>query len=147
MMSCLSNKLAEYAAARGTMHVREDAIGWSRTCAADAPVRLEKLEVEDMRIYLTVEQAISVLPTKDSIHTFCNPAFGLIGSDYERERLIKKIESSDFIEITGEQAQGIGHGIAIYKKDSRHENVLFVETDMDKLKKLDSELSTDKVAQ
>ena len=37
------------------------------------------------RIFLTVEQAESVLPDGDSIHTFFNTGFGLLGADWSRK--------------------------------------------------------------
>ena len=93
-------------------------------------------------MYLTVEQAISVLPNTEMLHTFYNLPFGLIGADWDRKNLIKKIQGSDYLEMTGEQAQGMGHGLAVYNKNSKQKDILFVETDMNKLKKLKTEFVT-----
>lgn len=38
----------------------------------------------DKKIYITAEQAISVLPDGDSVHTFYNPGFGLVGADWSK---------------------------------------------------------------
>ena len=58
-----------------------------------------------MRTYITTEQAISVLPDGDSVHTFYNPGFGLIGADWSREEITNKLRSSDIIELTGPGGQ------------------------------------------
>lgn len=95
------------------------------------------------RLYLTAEQAISILPDRESTHTFYNPSFGLFGADWEREELEDKIRNSDFREVTGEQAKGMKHGLAIYNQTSKQGDILFVETDMERLEKLEAELETE----
>lgn len=96
-----------------------------------------------MRTYLTKEEAISVLPDGDSIHTFYNPGFGLVGADWDRKDLVDKIMKSDLIELTGETARSMKHGIAVYNKTTtRQGDILFVETDEEKLTRLEQEFSS-----
>lgn len=64
-----------------------------------------------MKICITKEQAISVLPDGETIHTFLNPGFGLVGADWERDDILDKIEKSDVVELTGPGARGMGHGM------------------------------------
>ena len=66
------------------------------------------------RIFLTVEQAESVLPDGDSIHTFFNPGFGLIGADWSRENIRNRLLLANRIEICGDNAKRMGHGICAY---------------------------------
>lgn len=88
-----------------------------------------------MKKYITAEQAINIIPEKEYIHTFYSIGV-LIGADWERIEIIKKIKSSDILELTGETARKIGHGLAIYNKNTKYlSQVLFVETNEEKLKK------------
>lgn len=90
-----------------------------------------------MKKYLTVEQAINLLPKGNEIHTFYG-GVALIGADWEREEVVKKLASSDKIEIAGEMARNMGHGLAVYNNDAKYiSDVLFVETDKKKLDALD----------
>ena len=93
---------------------------------------------EAMRRYITAQEAISLLPDRDEIHTFYDEPFGLIGADWDRADVIQKITESDKIEITGEAARSLGHGIAVYNDDTKLQSeVLFVETDEEKLDAFD----------
>ena len=94
-----------------------------------------------MGIYITPDQAISILPGGDSIHTFYNPEFGLVGADWSRADIIDKLRSSDIIELTGPSARGMGHGICAYNKDAKYQSdILFIETDNERLAALEQEM-------
>lgn len=93
-----------------------------------------------MRKFITVEEAVDLLPKGDYIHTFFNMPFGLLGADWNREDVIDTLKTSDKIELTGEQARGLGHGLAVYNNDTKKQSeILFVETDMKKLLSFDPE--------
>ena len=97
-----------------------------------------------MKRFITAEQAISVLPDCEDIHTLLDANFGLVGADWTREKIIKKLECADYIELTGTIARAMGHGICIYDKDATMADVLFIETDEEKLAKLEnSELTNE----
>lgn len=86
------------------------------------------------KVFLTAEQAMSILPDRDSIHTFYNSASCLIGADWSRTDIVDKLRKSDVIELTGELARRSGHGICAYNKDTKfHDQILFIETDEEKL--------------
>ena len=94
-----------------------------------------------MRIYITSEQAISILPGGDSIQTFYNPGFGLVGADWSRADIIDKLRSSDIIELAGKVAQRMGHGMCVYGKDTKYQSdILFIETDNKRLAALEQEM-------
>ena len=94
-----------------------------------------------MKIYLTAEQAISILPDSDSVHTFYNPGFGLIGADWSKAEITDTLQNSDIIELTGPGARGMGHGICAYNKSAKYQDeILFIETDETKLSELEKEL-------
>lgn len=91
-----------------------------------------------MKAYITKQQAISVLPDGDNVHTFYNSSFGLVGADWSKDDIIDKIERSDIVELTGKMARNMGHGICVYNKDTKyHDEILFIETDEKKLSEID----------
>lgn len=92
-----------------------------------------------MRKFITVDEAISLLPDGDKIHTFYNEFYGLVGADWDRKEIIDKLTKSDKIELTGDLARGMSHGIAVYNNDTKWQSdILFIETDKEKLDKFDS---------
>ena len=94
-----------------------------------------------MKIYITTEQAISVLPDGDTVHTFYSPGFGLLGADWSKEDITDKLRRSDIIELTGPAARGMGHGICAYNKDTKcQSDILFVETDEERLAVLEQKM-------
>lgn len=88
------------------------------------------------KIFLTEQQAIDLLPEGDQIHTFLNSPMALIGGDWDREDVIDKIKRSDYREISGYGARGLKHGLAVYNKGATMYDVVFVETNMEKLNEL-----------
>ena len=84
-----------------------------------------------MRTFITAEQAISVLPDSEYIHTFRSAVCSIVGTDWTRDEIIKSIECADHIELSGETARAMGHGICIYNNDA--EDLLFIETNEEKL--------------
>lgn len=94
-----------------------------------------------MKTYITAEQAISVLPDGDTVHTFYNPGFGLVGADWSKEDITNKLRRSDIIELTGPAARGMGHGMCVYSKDTKWQSdILFIETDEERVAALEKEL-------
>ena len=93
---------------------------------------------EGTRRYISYEEAVSLLPDGEYVHTFYNTAFGLFGADWSREEILDKLRKSDVIELTGSQARAMSHGMCAYNKDTKwHSDVLFIETDADRLEKMD----------
>lgn len=45
-----------------------------------------------MRKFITVDEAINLLPEGDYIHTFFNMPFGLLGADWSREDVIERLK-------------------------------------------------------
>ena len=94
-----------------------------------------------MKVYITTEQAISVLPDGDTVHTFCNTGFGLVGADWSKEDITDKLRRIDIIELTGPVARGMNHGICAYSKDAKYQSdILFIETDEARVSALEHEL-------
>ena len=86
------------------------------------------------RRFITCEDAISILPNSENIHTFYNTSFGLLGADWSRSDIIDKLQNSEIIELTGETARSMRHGMCAYNKDTKYQkDILFIETDEEKL--------------
>jgi len=93
-----------------------------------------------MKSYITAEQAINILPDGDSIHTFINGGFGLMGADWSKDSLIDKLQKSDCIELSGEMAKNMKHGLCAYDKTAKYQSdLLFIETDSERLAQLETE--------
>ena len=88
-----------------------------------------------MKYYLNYDEAVSLLPDNEDIHTFKNAPFGLIGADWSRDDILAKLKEPDIvIELTGEQAKAMKHGMCAYSKNAKYQSeILFIETDEDKL--------------
>lgn len=94
-----------------------------------------------MKIYITKEQAVSILPDGESVHTFMNAGFVLVGADWSREDILDKLGKSDILELAGAGARGLGHGICAYDKTAKTQgDLLFIETNEEKLAALEKEL-------
>lgn len=70
-------------------------------------------DMDDEKELIVLEEAIKRLPDGDMVHTFRQNGQLLIGADHERARLIDAMRNAPEIEITGPQAQAMGHGLAI----------------------------------
>jgi hypothetical protein len=70
-------------------------------------------------VFLTFEEAVSLLPTGDTIHTFTNPGMGLlVGADWTRDEVLDLLRScpdAECAEVTGPQAQAMQHGLAVHR--------------------------------
>ena len=88
--------------------------------------------------FITVQEAISLLPASENVHTFYNEPLALIGADWTKDEIIDEIRRADIIELTGEESRKLNHGIAIYKKGTkRQDEILFIETDPERLERFD----------
>lgn len=88
--------------------------------------------------HLTVEQAMSALPDGEDVHTFRNPGGMLLGCDMPRGGVKDEMERAEYIELAGESAKGMGHGIAIIPLNCKYlGDVLFVETVAERLDALE----------
>lgn len=65
------------------------------------------------KIILTSEQALSMLPEGDRIHTFRSAPMALIGADWDRDDLEKAIRENQ-CEVGGDQCQAMNHGLVVW---------------------------------
>ena len=89
--------------------------------------------------FITKEQAVYILPDGNLIHTFYQLGSSLVGADWSREEIIEKIQKSVILELTGEIAKGMGHGLVAYDKDAeRQSQILFIETNAERLEEVEN---------
>ena len=100
---------------------------------------LKHREVYIPKKIISAEEAIALLPTGETVHTFYNAPFGLIGADWDRKDIIETLKKADnILELTGEVARSLDHGICVYVKGCNNQSdVLFIKTDPEKLQKFD----------
>lgn len=100
-----------------------------------------------MKQYLTAEQAIGILPDGETVHTFYNPGFGLVGADWGRADILKKIRESDYLELTGPTGKAMEHGLCAYDRTAKYQSdILFIETDVKRLAQFEEELVSAAIA-
>jgi len=93
--------------------------------------------MNDEKILLTPEEAISILAGGDTVHNYANPAAGMfIGCDYDRADAEQHIRDAIQREVAGPVCQGMRHGLAVW---SEKNPVTFFETDMEKLRAMETE--------
>ena len=94
--------------------------------------------MEEQRIFITQEEAMSVLPEGEDIHTFINSGGMLIGADWSRQNVEERLRNSVKIEIAGGVARNMGHGIVSYLQNAKYQgDLLFISHDEDRLKALE----------
>lgn len=88
-----------------------------------------------MKKFLTYEEAVSLLPNEENIHTFKQAPFGLMGCDWSKDEIFALLKNSETtIELTGEQARAMKHGMCAYRKDAKYQSdIVFIETDEEKM--------------
>lgn len=93
--------------------------------------------MKQQRIFLTKDEALSLcaFSDDDTVHTFRQSGFGFIGCDLSKRELIEKMDEAEFMEIAGPYVCSMKHGIALVPKNAQWQSdIIFLETDMDKLK-------------
>ncbi len=76
------------------------------------------------RVFLSYDEAVAMLPDKETIHVFTNPGMGiLVGADWDRESLLKVL-AEHRPELSGQVATEMKHGLCVQD----HYPLLFIET-------------------
>jgi hypothetical protein len=69
--------------------------------------------MSDERVYLTVEQALAMLPEGERVHTFRGGGAMMIGCDWDRADIEMAIRETDHRELSGQVATAMKHGLCI----------------------------------
>lgn len=87
------------------------------------------MRFKDRRVFLTFDEAVALIPPSEYVHTFENPAAGvLVGADWKRTELVELMRSCpdpECAELAGEQATSMGHGLCVHSKG---QPLLYVES-------------------
>lgn len=91
------------------------------------------------RVILTKEQAISALKPGDRIHTFLSGGMILMGADWDRKDALEVIEQAELIELSGDTARAMGHGLAMFHNG----RYFFVESNEEVLAEIEAKCLDD----
>jgi hypothetical protein len=94
--------------------------------------------MSDTNLTLTPDQAESLLPPGERVHSFINPACGLVGCGVARHRAIARIREAKLLELGGPSAKQMGHALVVH--DCIRGYSLF-ETDMEKVEAMERRLA------
>lgn len=70
------------------------------------------MDENEPRVFLTVEQAIEMLPDREEIHTLHPCNFGLVGGDWGKQDVIDQIKKYK-PELSGKLATSMGHKLCL----------------------------------
>ena len=82
------------------------------------------MSADDIQL-LTYDEAVALLPDGDTIHTYLDGGFALLGADWRRPDILTLLEMTSRREVTGGAAQSMGHGLAAFRADGAP---VFIET-------------------
>lgn len=74
------------------------------------------------RKILTYEEAEQMLPDSETVHTFRQAGFGLLGANWSRSEILTAIKEFG-AELSGEHATNMNHGLVVHDH-----SYLFIET-------------------
>lgn len=99
------------------------------TCTHVARTDTEGETMSEDRFILTFDEAIAMLPEGEHIHTFVSSGF-LIGADWMREEIIDGFRNAPDggLQLSGEVASSMGHGLCFWHGPIDKGRWVFVET-------------------
>jgi hypothetical protein len=93
--------------------------------------------MSDSNLTLTPEQAESLLPPGERVHSFVSPPWGFVGCDSSREAVARLIHEAKLLEIGGERAKRMKHALVVHAREGGYK--LFA-TDMEKVEAMERRL-------
>jgi hypothetical protein len=94
--------------------------------------------MSDTNFILTPEQAESLLPPGERVHSFVNPPWGFVGCDSSRKTVVRLIREAKLLEIGGERAKRMKHALVVHAREGGRK---FFATDMEKVEALERRLA------
>jgi hypothetical protein len=73
--------------------------------------------MSDTNFILTPEQAESLLPPGERVHSFVNPPWGFVGCDSSRKAVVRLIREAKLLEIGGERAKRMKHALVVHARE------------------------------
>jgi hypothetical protein len=87
--------------------------------------------MSDERVFLTVDEAVAMLPDDETIHTYVTGGPCLIGADWDRSEIVSLLNNAPEkgIELAGEMATAMGHRLAVLQMHpATNGHYVFIET-------------------
>lgn len=93
-------------------------LGSVRVCSGSGSGRRSRV-----KMVLSFEEAEKLLPRGESVHTYRQAGYVLLGADWGREDLLALMRGHE-IRVAGPHAQALGHGLVVHDEAGS----LFIET-------------------
>jgi hypothetical protein len=75
--------------------------------------------MSDNIVFLSYEQAVSLLPDGDDVHVFLNPNGMLVGADWSRQSVLDMLKVGTS-QLGGDMCLRMGHGLVCENKERFH---------------------------
>ena len=93
--------------------------------------------MSDTNLTLTPDQAESLLPPGERVHSFVNPPWGFVGCDSSREAVVRLIHEAKLLEIGGERAKRMKHALVVHAREG---GCKLFATDMERVEAMERRL-------
>jgi len=90
------------------------------------------------KVNLTPDQAESLLPHGERVHSFVNPPWGFVGCDSSREAVVRLIREAKLLEIGGERAKRMKHALVVHAREG---GCKLFATDMERVEAMERRLT------
>jgi len=94
--------------------------------------------MSDISLTLTPDQAESLLPPGERVHSFVNPPWGFVGCDTSRETVVRLIREAKLLEIGGEHAKRMKHALVVHAREG---GCKLFATDMERVEAMERRLT------
>ena len=75
--------------------------------------------MSDDQVFLTCEQAVSLLPDGEDVHVFLNPNGMLVGADWSRQSVLDMLKVGES-QLGGDMCLSMGHGLVCKNEGRLH---------------------------
>jgi hypothetical protein len=94
--------------------------------------------MSDINVILTADQAETLLPPGDEVHSFVKPPWGLVGCHTSRKLALRRIHEAKMLEIGGERCRAMKHALVVHACEGGY---TFFATDMEKVEAMERRLA------
>jgi hypothetical protein len=89
-------------------------------------------------VNLTPDQAESLLPHGERVHSFVNPPWGFVACDSSRKAVIRLIHEAKLLEIGGERAKRMKHALVVHAREGGR---AFLATNMERVEAMERRMT------
>jgi hypothetical protein len=95
--------------------------------------------MSDTKLILTPDQAESLLPVGERVHSFVNPPWGFVACDSSRKAVVRLIREARLLEIGGERAKRMRHALVVHAREG---GCKLFATDMERVEAMERRLTS-----